>query len=142
MFIRQISIFAENRNGAIMEITKALGNSGINIRALSIADTADFGIVRLIVDKTDEAIAALKAQDMTVSETQVIAVSIADTPGAFNTALEALYEGAVMIEYSYGFVSPIKGGATVIVRCREPEKAHELLKAKSLCLLTQADVSR
>ena len=141
MFIRQISIFAENRNGAIMEITKALGNAGINIRALSIADTTDFGIVRLIVDKTDKAIAALKAQDMTLSETPVIAVSIADTPGAFNGALEALYDGAVMIEYSYGFVSPVKGGATVILRCSEPEKAYELIRSKGLCLLTQDDVS-
>ncbi|MCL1829677.1 MAG: ACT domain-containing protein, partial [Oscillospiraceae bacterium] len=81
MFISQISVFAENRNGAILEVAGVLKDANINIRALSIADTADFGIVRLIVDKTEEALKALRAQDMTVSETKVVGVSVADSPG-------------------------------------------------------------
>lgn len=140
MFIKQISIFAENRNGAIMEITAALQDADINIRALSIADTTDFGIVRLIVDKTEAALEALRAREMTVVETEVVAVSVDDTPGSFHKALEALYDGAVMIEYSYAFVAPVGGGATVILRCREQEKAARLLESRGLKLLKQEEV--
>lgn len=141
MFIKQISIFAENRNGAIMEITAALRDVNVNIRALSIADTTDFGIVRLIVDKPDDALEALRAKNMTVAETDVIAISIGDEPGSFHQALEALYDGAIMIEYSYAFVAPVGGGATVILRCREQEQAVELLKKKGLRLLVQSDIN-
>ena len=141
MFIKQISVFVENRNGAIMEITSALRDADVNIRALSIADTSDFGIVRLIVNKTDEALKALREENMTVSVTDVIAVSVGDTPGSFHMALEALYDGSVMIEYSYAFVAPVGGGATVILRCREPDLAADLLQKKGLKLLSQADVN-
>lgn len=141
MFIKQLSVFAENRTGSIMEITGALGSAGVNIRALSIADTADYGIVRLIVDKSEEAADALRARGIAVLETDVIAVSVSDTPGGFHVALEALYEGSVSIEYAYAFVAPVGGGATVIMRCREPEKAVELLRARGLKLLEQSEVS-
>ncbi|HHU22820.1 MAG TPA: hypothetical protein GXZ52_05305 [Clostridiales bacterium] len=141
MFIKQISIFVENRGGAIMEVTAALKAANINIRALCIADTQDFGIVRLIVDKTEAAIKALRAQDMTVVETDVLALSVEDTPGAFHVALEALYEGAVMIEYCYAFVAPVGGGATIILRCREQEAAAKLLTERGLKLLSQEEVS-
>ncbi|MGI5936082.1 MAG: ACT domain-containing protein [Oscillospiraceae bacterium] len=140
MFIKQISIFVENRNGAIMEVTAILKEANINIRALSIADTQDFGIVRLIVDKTGEALEALRAHNMTVVETEVLALSVEDTPGAFHAALEALYEGAVMIEYCYAFVAPVGGGATIILRCREQETAARLLTERGLKLLTQEEV--
>ena len=142
MFIKQISIFTENRNGAIMEITGILAGADINIRALSIADTSDFGVVRLIADKPVEAIAALKAKDMTVIETDVISISVGDTPGSFHKALEALFKGAVMVEYAYAFVAPIGGGATVILRCREQEKAIELLSHDGVRILSQDEVSR
>ena len=140
MFIKQISIFAENRTGAIMEITAALRDANVNIRALSIADTTDFGIVRLIVDKTDEALNALRNQGVTVVETDVIAISVGDAPGSFHQALEALQAGDIMIEYSYAFVAPIGGGATVILRCREQEQAAQLLENKGLRLLEQSDI--
>ena len=141
MFIKQLSIFAENRTGSIMEITAALRDADINIRALSIADTADFGIVRFIADKNEEAVAALRDRGMAVLETDVIAVSVGDTPGSFHVALEALYEGDVSIEYAYAFVAPVGGGATVILRCREQEKAAELLLGRGLKLLKQSEVS-
>ena len=141
MFIKQISIFAENRNGSVMEITQILGGAEVNIRALSIADTLDFGVVRLIVDKPELAIEALRAQNIAVMETDVIAVSVGDTPGSFNEALVALYEGEVMLEYAYAFVAPVGGGATCVLRCREMEKAVELLKAAGIRLLTQTDVA-
>lgn len=141
MFIQQISIFAENRNGAILEITDALQKANINIRALCIADTADFGVVRLIVDQTQLAIDALKQQNIPVSETPVIALSVPDQPGGFHAVLEALEESEITIEYSYAFIAPIRGGATVILRCKEQEKAYTLLQSKGIQLLSQADVS-
>ena len=141
MFIKQISVFAENRNGAIMEITDALRRADVNMRALSIADTLDFGVVRLIADKPYDAMEALRRERLTVAETDVIAISVDDTPGGFHVALEALYKGEVMIEYSYAFVAPVGGGATVILKCREPEKAVELLREGGVRLLSQEDVS-
>lgn len=140
MFIKQISIFVENRNGAIMDVTAALKAAEINIRALSIADTTDFGIVRIIVDDTDKAISVLRGEQMTVTVTDVIAISIGDTPGCFHEALVALYEGEIMIEYSYAFVAAVGGGATVILRCREQDKAARLLSERGLRLLEQREV--
>ncbi|MFB0921002.1 MAG: acetolactate synthase, partial [Oscillospiraceae bacterium] len=102
MLLKQISVFAENRRGAIMDITGVLFNAGVNLRAISIADTTDFGVVRLIVDKRKEALAALRENGMTVKETDVVALAVDDTPGAFHNALKALTESGVMVEYSYG----------------------------------------
>ena len=140
MFIKQTSIFIENRNGAIMEITGVLRRADVNMRALSIADTIDFGVVRLIADKPEIAVEALRREKLTVVETDVIALSVDDTPGGFHIALEALYNGEVMIEYSYAFVAPVGGGATVILKCREPEKAVELLKASGVKILSQDEI--
>ncbi len=140
MLLKQISVFAENRRGAIMDITGVLLSAGVNMRAISIADTSDFGIVRLIVDKRKEALAALRESGMTVKETDVVALAIDDTPGAFHKALVALTDSGVMVEYSYGFVSPINGGATIILKCDDQEKALGCLSSKGFKLLTADDV--
>ena len=140
MFIKQISVFAENKPGSILEITGVLKDASINIRALSIADTTDFGIVRLIVDKPNEAVAALKSHSLAVVETDVIAISVSDTPGGFHSALEALFGAAVSVEYSYAFVSPISGGATVILKCSAPELAVQSLLDKSIKILSQDEI--
>ena len=114
MLLKQISVFVENRHGAIRDIAGVLANAGINIRAMSIADTADFGIVRLIVDKRKEALSALRENGMTVKETDVLALSVPDSPGAMYEALTALaaptvnsykrlvphYEAPVKLAYS------------------------------------------
>ena len=136
MLLKQISVFVENRPGAIMDITSVLTKSEINIRAISIADTTDFGVVRLIVDKRKEALMALRDASMTVKETDVLALEISDTPGSFEAVLKTLYENKIAIEYSYGFISPISGGATIIMKCDEQEKAHECLVANGFKLLT------
>ena len=140
MLLKQISVFAENRRGAIMDITGVLLNAGVNMRAISIADTSDFGIVRLIVNKRKEALAALRDNGMTVKETDVVALAIDDTPGSFHKALVALTESGIMVEYSYGFVSPINGGATIILKCDDQEKALGCLSSKGFKLLTADDV--
>lgn len=140
MLLKQISVFAENRHGAIMDITGVLDNAGVNIRAISIADTTDFGVVRLIVDKRKAALAALRDNGMTVKETDVVALETDDTPGSFHKALRALYDSGVMVEYSYGFVSPVGDGATIILKCDDQEKALECLTSKNFKLLTAEDV--
>ncbi len=140
MLLKQISVFAENRAGAIRDITGILYEANINIRALSIADTTDFGVVRLIVDKRKEALTALRSGGMTVKETDVVALAVDDTPGAFHKALSALTESGIMVEYSYGFVSPLAGSATVILKCDDQEKALGCLTAKGFKLLCADDI--
>ena len=136
MLLKQISVFVENRHGAILDITGVLLNAGVNLRAISIADTTDFGVVRLIVDKRKEALAALRENGMTVKETDVVALVVEDTPGAYHSALSALTESNIMVEDCYGFVSPINGGATIILKCDDQEKARGCLTAKGFKLLT------
>ena len=140
MLLKQISVFAENRKGAIMDITGVLFNAGVNLRAISIADTTDFGVVRLIVDKRKVALAALREAGMTVKETDVVALESDDTPGAFHKALTALTDADIMVEYSYGFVSPVGDGATIILKCDDQERAHQVLTEKGFKLLTADDV--
>lgn len=140
MLLKQLSVFAENRYGAIRDITGVLSEAGVNIRAISIADTTDFGVVRLIVDKRKEAIAAFRNNGMTVIETDVIALAIDDAPGAFHAALTALTDSNIMVEYCYGFVSPIQGLATIIIKCDDQEKALGCLTSKGFKMLTADEV--
>ncbi|MGI6028526.1 MAG: hypothetical protein ACOX81_03855 [Candidatus Heteroscillospira sp.] len=141
MFIRQISVFAENRTGAILEITAVLRDAEINIRAFCIADTADFGVVRLIVDQTDKALAALREHGLTVLETPVMAIRIQDKPGSFHGILEALNEKNIAIEYSYAYVSP-NDGAVAIIKSRKQEAAAELVQSHGYRLLTQEEADK
>ena len=99
MQVEQISIFIENKSGRLAEVTRVLGSQGINIRALSLADTSDFGILRLIVDKTDQAKAALKEQGFTVSKTEVVAVEVPDQPGGLYSILKVLEDARANVEY-------------------------------------------
>ena len=140
MLLKQLSVFAENRYGAIRDITGVLSEAGVNIRAISIADTTDFGVVRLIVDKRKEAISAFRNNGMTVIETDVIALAIDDAPGAFHAVLTALTESNIMVEYCYGFVSPIQGRATIIIKCDDQEKALGCLTAKGFRMLTADEI--
>ena len=105
MQIQQLSVFIENKPGRLAEITEVLAEAGIDIRAISVADTSDFGILRVIVDKPKEAVAALKQHGMTVSLTNVIAVGIDDEPGAFSKAVRLLADEGFDMEYMYAFIS-------------------------------------
>lgn len=136
MFIKQISIFVENKSGRLAEITAAIAKAGIDIRALSIADTTNFGILRLIVDKPDEAEAALKAAGLTVSLTNVIAIGIPDQPGGFAAAMKALSDAGVGIEYMYAFISRDEGRACVILRVENNDDAIRALRDGGIELLT------
>ncbi|MFH1738712.1 MAG: ACT domain-containing protein [bacterium] len=130
MKLRQISIFLENRAGRMAEVTEILGRVGVNIRALSLADTADFGIIRLIPDKVDVALDVLKAEGITVKETEVIAVEIPDRPGALAEILKILGDAEINVEYLYGFLDRAGENAIMVFRFEETDRALKILSDK------------
>ena len=140
MQIQQLSIVGEDKSGRLAEITEILGTAGVDIRAISVADTSDFGILRLIVDKPKEAVEALRAANLTVSLTSVIAVGIDDKPGEFAKAMRVLADGEIGVEYMYAFISRDKGKAYVILRVLESDKAVECLKASGISLLDAEEI--
>ena len=137
MIIKQISIFVENKKGRLAEITETLSKAGANIRALSIADTTDFGILRIIVDKPDAAAAALKDAGITVSVTNVIAIGIDDTPGAFSVPMRILSDADIDVEYMYAFITRKSEKAYVILRVADNDAAAKVLLDKGVELLDE-----
>ncbi len=140
MTIKQLSIFLENKSGRLAEITAVLAENGIDIRALSIADTADYGILRLIVNQPDEAVAALKADGNTVSLTEVLGVSVDDRPGGLSKMVSTLCENGVDTEYMYAFLNPEKDFAVVILRVLDNDKAAGVLESSGFTLLSDEDI--
>jgi hypothetical protein len=127
MKVEQISIFIENKSGRLAEVTRVLGEAGINIRALSLADTSDFGILRLIVNKTDQAKTVLKEKGFTVNKTDVVAVEVPDRPMGLFGILEILDQGKVNVEYMYAFVERCGENAVIIFRFDNTEEAIQVL---------------
>ncbi len=142
MFIQQLSVFVENKSGRLAEITAILAQAGIDIRALSIADTTNFGILRLIVNKPAEAEKALKNAGLTVSLTNVLAIGIPDVPGGFAAAMKALADVDVDIKYMYAFISRDEGRACVILRFGETDndKAVKALQAAQIEILEEKKI--
>jgi len=140
MFVKQISIFLENKSGRLSEVTRTLGANDIDISALSIADTTDFGILRLIVNDPEKAEKILKAEGFTVSATSVVAVGVQDKPGGLAKALDILDREQIGIEYMYAFVSKSEDEALVILKVAEPEKAVDTLQAGGISVLTASQV--
>ena len=143
MQIQQLSIFVENKSGRLAEITEILGTAGVDIRAISVADTSDFGILRLIVDKPKEAVEALRAANLTVSLTSVIAVGIDDKPGEFAKAMRVLADGEIGVEYMYAFVGNRQDGhAVVVMRTDNEEIAQQALDTHHISTLSPQDIYR
>jgi hypothetical protein len=134
MKIKQISVFLENKKGRLYEALSALAKGGINIRALSIADTSDFGILRMIVDKPDLAKKALEEAGFTTKITHVIAVGVKDEPGGLAEVLKILYENDINVEYVYAFVEKSGEEALVVLRTNNLEKTIDLLQEKGVKL--------
>jgi len=128
MPVKQISVFLENKSGRLLDVTRSLGESGVNIRAMCVADTSDFGVVRLIVDDPDRARDSLKESGFTVKETTVIAVEVDDDPGGLGKVMTPLVEQEMNIEYLYCFLEKAAGKAIVIIRVEEAEQAVGALK--------------
>ena len=140
MLVKQISVFLENKEGRVAQVTQILSDSDINIRALSIADTTEFGILRLIVDKPELAEKALKDEGLTVSITEVIAISIEDEPGGLAKALEVLHKNRISVEYIYAFIAKTSHKANVILRVESCDRAIETLEAGGFLVLKASEV--
>jgi hypothetical protein len=135
MKVEQISIFIENKSGRLAEITRILGDAGINIRALSLADTTDFGILRLIVNDVETAKGVLKESGFTVNKTEVVAVEVPDQPGGLSNILQALDKGLINVEYMYAFVERCGGNAVIIFRFDDTDKAIATLNTSGFTIL-------
>jgi len=140
MKVEQISIFLENKSGRLAEVAGVLAGAGVNIRALSLADTTDFGILRLIVNDTEKAKLVLKENGFTVGKTEVIAVEVADKPGGLARILGAIEGGGINVEYMYAFVEKSVGNAIIIFRFDDLEKAISALQKAGINILKGEDV--
>lgn len=140
MQIQQLSVFIENKPGRLAEITEVLSNANVDIRAISVADTSDFGILRVIVDRPKEAVIALREHGMTVSLTSVLAVGFPDERGAFSKIIRVLSNAGIDVEYIYAFVSRDRGRASVIIRTDKSSRAAEVLTQHGVHILTEEDL--
>lgn len=127
MFIKQVSVFVENTTGRLAEITRLLANNNIDLKAASIAETVDFGILRFIVGDPAEAVAVLKEKGFTASVTDVVAVELSDTPGGFADVLEVLAKEDVDVNYIYSAIHSKKGTAMIVLKVEEPGKVIDIL---------------
>ena len=128
MTVKQISVFLENRPGTLAEFIKVLEKSNIDLRALSLAENEDFGIVRVIVDDSYSTIQTLKENGYVCSMTRVLAVEIPDKPGALVNLLSVLGEGGINLEYTYAFLSKKPGSAFMSLRVADPKDAIAVLQ--------------
>ncbi|MEW5803666.1 MAG: ACT domain-containing protein [bacterium] len=141
MIVKQISIFLENRKGRLAEVTKLLGDQKINIRAISLADTSDFGIVRLIVNDMDRAYEVLKNAGITVNKNEVIAVEIPDKPGGLASVLNVLKAAGLNVEYLYGFLEKKTDKAIMIFRFDDMNEALRVLKESGVSTISDQELS-
>jgi len=132
MQINQLSIFIENKSGRLMEIMDVLGANGIDISALSLADTTDFGVLRMIVNDPEKAKQALKESGVIVKTTPVIALPVEDTPGGLAKVLSLLREENVSVEYMYAFCTRTDGRAAMVLRVDDAEKAQKVFSQKGM----------
>lgn len=141
MFIKQLSVFVENKQGALSKIITSLSESGVNMRAVSIADTQDFGILRVIVNDAQKAADVLKKKNVIVRVNEVIGVELKDEPGSLATVLDLLTAGGVNVEYMYAFVTPgSSDGAYLVLRARHNEKAERILSENNVKMLCEQDI--
>ena len=140
VMVEQISIFLENKSGRLAEVTELLARNNINIRALSLADTADFGIFRLIVNDPANAVELLKENGFTIGKNEVIAVVLPDRPGGLAGILAMLRGRDINVEYMYAFVQKCEGNAVVIFRFDETDRALEALRAGGVKMLAAEDM--
>jgi hypothetical protein len=139
MKVPQISIFLENRIGRLGEVTRILADAGINIKALALADTSEFGILRLIVDKCAAAQEALKKNGVTVGRTEVVAVEVSHSPGGLDKILHLLQARDINVEYMYGF--PYRTEEAIMVfRFDRPELAIEILRGNGVRIFSEPEI--
>ena len=142
MSLKQLTVFVENKQGAIVDITEALAANNVDLRALSIADTKDFGILRLIVNNNDVAAKALSDHGYIIKNTDVVGVKIGDAPGKLSKALQVLDEKGINLEYLYAFMARTEKHAYVVLRVADNTAAESALEEAGFHLITDADVAK
>ena len=138
--VKQLSVFLENSKGRLASMTRALGDAGIDLLALSIADTTSFGILRAIVDDTDKAMAVLKEAGYTVNTTEVLAVLVPDSPGGLAGVLGLLNDAHVNVEYLYSFVRKAQGNAQILFKVDQVAEAARVLHEAGIQMLDQPEI--
>jgi hypothetical protein len=141
MKITQISVFLENKKGRLYEICALLGKNSINIRALTIAESPEFGILRVVVDKPENAIALFRENKFVANITEIVAVEVNDQPGGLANILKVLYENDVNIEYMYGFVEKFSEKALLVFRFDDPDKAINILTRNNVKIIGKKDIA-
>ena len=142
MAIKQLTVFVPNRKGTIVKVTSALSECNINIRALSIAETEDFGILRLIVNDESTAKKVLEDQGYIIKLVDVIGVKIGDEPGKLTDALDVLDKADINVEYLYAFMARTEKHAYVVLRVENNESAENALTTAGFKLITEADINK
>ncbi len=140
--IKQISIFVENKPGRMAGVAKALGDAGVNIRALTIAEAGDFGVIRMVVDDTERGYTALREKGFMVSETDVLAVEIKDVPGGLYEIADTLGMNNINVEYAYAFVTAKAKRAMLILRVDDVKRAAEVLSEAGVRVATKGEVQQ
>lgn len=140
MKITQVSVFLENKKGRLLEVCSLLGKHNINIRALNVAESEGFGVLRIVVDKPQEAVDLLKKNNLVANLTDVVAVEVEDKPGGLARVLEALSKNNINVEYMYGFVEKHTSNALMVFRFDEPEKAAKALLDNGISVVKQAQL--
>ncbi len=142
MSINQLTVFVENKQGAMVSITDTLAENNVNLRALSIAETQEFGILRLIVNDENAAIDALSEKDYLIKITEVVGVKIGDAPGKLTAALSVLDKAGINVEYLYAFMARTEKHAYVVLRVEDNSAAEKALEAAGFHLITDADIKK
>ena len=142
MAIRQLTVFVENKQGSLVAVTDTLSRNNINLRALSIAETSDFGMLRLIVNDTETAEKVLSEEGYLIKVNEVVGVKIGDTLGKLTAALSVLDENKINMEYLYAFMSRTEKHAYVVIRVEDNEVAERVLETAGFHMITQADISK
>jgi len=136
MSVKQISIFLENKSGRLAEVTKLLGEGGINLRAMTIADTADFGILRLIADNTERALKMLEDGGFTARVTEVLGVEVPDRPGGLASVMDVFAKNGVNIEYLYVSLEKNENNAIVIFKVENIQKGTKALQENNFKMIS------
>ncbi len=139
--LKQISIFIENKTGRLAYVMEILKNNEVDIRALTIADSTDFGIIRIVVKDSDKTLAILKENDCTATVTKVIGFTIPDYAGSMFDVIDAFEEAGINVEYCYSLMCKRPGEADIVVRVDDNDKAVKLLEDKNIKLLNPEDIA-
>jgi hypothetical protein len=138
--IKQLSLFVENRPGRMAKVSKSLSDAGVNIRAMTIAEAGDFGVIRMVVDNPEKGYKVLHENGFTVSTTDVLAVEMKDTPGGLYEIVNTLGENSINVDYAYAFVTAKAEKAMLILRVDDITKARQALSAKGVKIATKEEL--